>query len=115
MTEGTVNVYDQLATVSSSGAQQQYEIFQLAKRGKQHVHAGSVMAGSPEEAMSQAKEKFNSGKTVYNVWAIPTSSIRFTTPEEKDFWITLPEKRFRDAADYKGGDKLKNFLERTKN
>lgn len=115
MTEGTINVYDLLATVSSNGDQQQYEIFQLAKRGKQHVHAGSVMAGSAEEAMSKAKEKFNTGKTVYNVWAIPTSSIRFTTPEEKEFWITLPEKRFRDAADYKGGDKLKNFLERTKN
>jgi len=25
----------------------------------------------------------------------------------------LPEKKFRDASEYKGGDKLKNFLEKT--
>ena len=27
---------------------------------------------------------------------------------------TLPEKKFRDASDYKGGDKLKEFLARSK-
>jgi ring-1,2-phenylacetyl-CoA epoxidase subunit PaaB len=48
------------------------------------------------------------------VWVIERSKIRFTTPEEQDLWNTLPEKKFRDASDYKGGDKLKEFLERSK-
>jgi ring-1,2-phenylacetyl-CoA epoxidase subunit PaaB len=48
------------------------------------------------------------------VWAIQTDKIRFTSEEEKELWITLPEKKFRDASDYKGGDKLKHFLEKVK-
>jgi ring-1,2-phenylacetyl-CoA epoxidase subunit PaaB len=51
---------------------------------------------------------------MYNIWAVRTSDIRFTLPEEKELWLTLPEKKFRDASDYKGGDKLKEFLEKAK-
>ncbi|NOS55939.1 MAG: phenylacetic acid degradation b, partial [Cyclobacteriaceae bacterium] len=86
-------------------------IYHLPKRGKQHIHVGSVQASSPEEAMSEAKLKFNQGKIVFNIWAIETDKIRFTSSEEQELWLTLPDKKFRDAAEYKGGDKLKNFLE----
>ena len=114
-TEGDQNIYDILAIENlyppPSGVGGSYEIFHLLKRGKQHVHAGTVDAGSAEEAFSEAKKKFGTVKA-YNVWVVPTEKIRFTTPEEKDLWITLPEKKFRDAAEYKGGDKLKEFLER---
>lgn len=90
-----------------------YEIYHLLKRGKQHLHAGTVDAATPQEAMYIARQKFETDKPVYNVWAIRTTAIRFTSPEEKDLWNTLPEKKFRDAIDYKGGDKLKSFLERS--
>jgi len=112
LTDGTTNAYDLISDVASTGILT-YEIYHLAKRGKQHVHAGQVSAGSPEEAMSEAKKKFNS-KTIYNVWAIEVAKIRMTSSEEMDYWTTLPEKKFRDAADYKGGDKLKTFLEKSK-
>jgi ring-1,2-phenylacetyl-CoA epoxidase subunit PaaB len=114
MSEGDQNAYDSLADIKSEEAERkQFEIYHLMKRGKQHVHAGTVEATSPTEAMITAKQLFGS-KTVYNVWAIPTKSIRFTLPDEKDLWNTLPEKKFRDATDYKGGDKLKEFLERSR-
>lgn len=112
-TDGAVNAYDFITETSPSGKKDLFEIYHLPKRGKQHVQAGSVEAGSPEEAMAAAKRNFNS-KIVYNVWVIRKSDIRFTLPEEQDLWTTLPEKRFRDAADYKGGDKLKGFLEKRK-
>lgn len=113
LTEGDQNAYDSIPAVADdSGDKSSFEIYHLAKRGKQHVHAGTVNASSPLSAMTVAKTTFNTGKTVYNVWAIRTDKIRFTTPEEKDLWITLPEKKFRDASEYKGGDKLKNFLEK---
>jgi ring-1,2-phenylacetyl-CoA epoxidase subunit PaaB len=115
MTEGTTSAYDMLPpSVLASPEKTSYEIYHLLKRGKQHVHQGTVMAASPEEAMQVAKEKFPHDKTVFNIWAIRTGDIRFTTPEEQDLWVTLPEKKFRDASDYKGGDKLKEFLERQK-
>jgi Uncharacterized enzyme of phenylacetate metabolism len=116
LTEGSDNAYDQIKNDAGTfSAKESYEIYHLAKRGKQHLHAGTVSGGSPEEAMAMAKEKFNQpGKIVFNIWAIRTAAIRFTQPEDMDLWVTLPEKKFRDAADYKGGDKLKEFLEQTK-
>ncbi|MBI1769360.1 MAG: phenylacetic acid degradation b [Bacteroidetes bacterium] len=112
-TEGNQSAYE-LITAKPAGSQKKiFEIYQLAKRGKQHVNAGSVEADSPEQAMLLAKDLFNAGKIVYNVWAIEKDKIRFTTTEEKDLWNTLPEKKFRDASDYKGGDKLKEFLTRS--
>ena len=114
LTEGDKNVYDVLPEVAEqSGSKKNFEIYHLVKRGKQHVHAGMVQAVLPQEAMQLAGKQFNNGKVVFNVWAIATEAIRFTTDEEKELWLTLPEKKFRDASDYKGGDKLKEFLEKT--
>ncbi|MCW5912538.1 MAG: phenylacetic acid degradation b [Cyclobacteriaceae bacterium] len=112
LTEGESNAYDPIPETRESGIKKTYEIYHLAKRGRQHVHAGTVQAATPQHAMTEAKLQFNTGKTVYNVWAIANDAIRFTTPEEKELWLTLSEKKFRDASDYKGGDKLKEFLER---
>ena len=111
LTDGNQNVYDLLDVVKDGEEKKEFEIFHLAKRGKQHVHVGSVVAASPAGAMNKAKIQFNSGKTIYNVWAVDRSTIRFTTNEDEDLWLTLPEKKFRDAAEYKGGDKLNRFLE----
>lgn len=115
ITEGDKNIYDLIPEVTEqNGSKVSFEIYHLTKRGKQHVHVGEVMATTPSEAFARAKTKFNSSKIVYNLWAIETAKIRFTTPEENDLWITLPDKKFRDASDYKGGDKLKAFLEKEK-
>jgi ring-1,2-phenylacetyl-CoA epoxidase subunit PaaB len=115
MTEGNTSAYDVLPAITTSGqGKSEFEIFHLLKRGKQHIHAGRVVAGSALEAMHNAKQQLSAGKIVYNIWAVPTTEIRFTSAAEKDLWITLPDKKFRDASDYKGGDKLKDFLERVK-
>jgi ring-1,2-phenylacetyl-CoA epoxidase subunit PaaB len=112
MTEGERNAYDLIPDNPSTDGVTSYEIYHLLRRGKQHVHVGTVLASSPSHAIAVAKAKFNTGKIVFNIWAIPTDKIRFTTAEEKDLWLTLPEKKFRDAAEYKGGDRLKAFLEK---
>jgi len=114
-TEGDTNVYDLISKArEQAGEKITFDIYHLIRRGKQHVYTGSVTATNPLEAIAIAKANLNGGKTVYNVWAIRSDKIRFTTQEEKDLWITLPEKKFRDASEYKGGDKLKNFLEKNK-
>jgi ring-1,2-phenylacetyl-CoA epoxidase subunit PaaB len=115
MTDGATNAYDTLElNEESSSGNTTYEIYHLVKRGKQHIHAGTVRAESAASAMQAAASNLRGDKLVYNVWAIRTSDIRFTTPEDLDLWLTLPEKKFRDAAEYKGGDKLKNFLEKSR-
>jgi len=116
LTEGAINAYDLLsASPEPSEEKCSYEVYHLMKRGKQHVHAGQVMATGPNDALLQAKAKFKSDQVVYSVWAIRSEDIRFTSAEENDFWLTLPEKKFRDAAEYKGGDRLNQFLEKNKN
>jgi len=115
LTEGKQSVYDLISEMPESGAlKEKYEIFHLPKRGKQHVHTGTVFASDGEEAIRKAKKDFSSDKVIYNIWAIPASSIRFTSEVEEDLWLTLPDKKFRDAAEYKGGDKLRVFLEKIK-
>ncbi len=113
LTEGDKNAYDLIPEVAATAHPEGFEIYHLLRRGKQHVHAGTVLAGSPEEAMWKARQSLNT-KPVFNVWAVRAASIRRTSPEESILWETLPDKKFRDAADYKGGEKLKEFLERQK-
>jgi ring-1,2-phenylacetyl-CoA epoxidase subunit PaaB len=111
LTEGTLNVYDLISEAKLSSPTEPFEIFHLLKRGKQHIHAGTVQASDAASAMFIAKSQLKGDKTIYNVWAIRQANIRFTHQDDLDLWATLPEKKFRDALDYKGGDKLKSFLE----
>jgi ring-1,2-phenylacetyl-CoA epoxidase subunit PaaB len=113
-TEGNQSAYELISKDGEENDKGAFEIYHLTKRGKQHVHVGTVEANSPQDAMYRAKDLFGAGKIIYNVWAIEQDKIRFTSAEEKDLWTTLPEKKFRDASDYKGGDKLKEFLDRQK-
>jgi ring-1,2-phenylacetyl-CoA epoxidase subunit PaaB len=111
MSEGTVSAYDLIPEAGSEpNGDDTYEIYHLLKRGKQHLHAGTVSAANHRHAMSVAKREFGE-KLVFNIWAIRQTDIRFTTDSEQDLWLTLPEKKFRDAVEYKGGDKLKTFVE----
>jgi ring-1,2-phenylacetyl-CoA epoxidase subunit PaaB len=112
ITEGDVNIYQRIEDRSDQpGEKLSYEIYHLTRRGKQHVHTGTVQAVNAQDAMVKAKHQYNSGKGICSVWVIRTKDIRFTLPEEKDLWNTLPEKKFRDASAYKGGDKLSVFLQ----
>lgn len=112
MAEAAQNAYDLISEAPSNpGDEESYEIYHLLKRGKQHIHITTVTAGSPQQAMLRSREQAGDA-SVLNIWAVRTADIRFTTPEESDLWLTLPEKKFRDAAAYKGGDKLKALLDR---
>ena len=113
LTEGEDDAYHDIKETKTESHKESFEIFHLNKRGKQHVHAGTVMAGNHDEAMWVAKHELKSDKQVFNIWTARTKDIRFTSEEEQDLWLTLPEKKFRDAAAYKGGDKLKSFLEKS--
>jgi ring-1,2-phenylacetyl-CoA epoxidase subunit PaaB len=112
-TEGSKSVYDLLQPAENKlSPLRGFEIFHLAKRGKQHIHFKTVEASGADEALWEAKKSILPGNIFFNIWVIESGQIRKTHPEEKDLWITLPDKTFRDAAAYKGGDKLKNFLEK---
>jgi ring-1,2-phenylacetyl-CoA epoxidase subunit PaaB len=107
-----VNIYAELnpsGLLDSSSEVQDYEIFYLKRRGMQHVHAGRVEAVSAEAALFEAKAMLGEEASVVNVWVAPTASIRFSSPEEKDFWNTLPLKKYREAVVYKVQDRIEKF------
>ncbi len=114
ITEGEDDAYNHVDEVPTQGVKSRFEIFHLYKRGKQHLQVGQVEAFDHNEAMWVAKQQLRSDKQVFNIWAIRADDIRYTNREDLDFWNTLSEKKFRDAAAYKGGDKLKTFLEQSK-
>jgi ring-1,2-phenylacetyl-CoA epoxidase subunit PaaB len=111
-TDQQQNVYDLLQSEYAPVFEQpleRFEVYHQLKRGKQHIHAGTMEARSLTDAKSVAYSLF--GKTIaHNVWIMQTKNIRFTTTEESDLWNTLPDKKYRDAIDYKGGDLLNTFL-----
>jgi ring-1,2-phenylacetyl-CoA epoxidase subunit PaaB len=95
---------------TNKAAPTSFEIFQLLKRGKQPVQVMAIEAASPQQALLIAHRQCTTPMP-YAFWAIDRRDIRFTSPEEHDFWQTLPDKKFRDAAAYKGGEKLQRFLD----
>lgn len=106
------NVYEQVEEPTSKDSPANWEIFHLFRRGKQHQHAGTVEAGSPEEAFYEAKEQLDPGnpaKPVLNVWAIRSDDLHSLAEEGSDIWRTTPEKTFREALDYKGAEKIKAY------
>jgi ring-1,2-phenylacetyl-CoA epoxidase subunit PaaB len=112
------NVYDSIQDPSETGASKSsYEVFHLFKRGKQHVHAGSVQATSSDEAFYEAKMNLDPGnpaKPVLNIWLVKTDDIYASDEEDVELWLTTPEKTFREALDYKGADKIKKYKESKK-
>ncbi len=86
-----------------------YEVFVQSKRGKQHVHAGTVHAPDPELALVFAKEQFGRRQHCVNMWVVPSSEIFAFNYEDSDMFETTPEKIHRDPGGYKVRDKIEAF------
>lgn len=111
--EAEVSIYDSIvpATNVPDTSILSFEVFHLLRRGKQHVHVGSVEALNPEDAIYQAKKTMDPGKPVYNVWIVESDNVFQTETEDPNIWETLSEKTFREAIDYRGAEKIKKFKE----
>lgn len=110
LVENEENIYDLITPeYDEKPDKEHYEVFHLKKRGKQHVHQGSVLAGSYDEAIIKAKDAFYANP-VLNIWIIKEKNILQILQKDKDIWSTLPEKKHRDVTSYKASEKIKQFL-----
>ena len=108
------NIYDSIELSSTAaGETEEYQVFHLAKRGKQHKQVGTVSAASADQALVEAKKSYNTGQPVLNVWVAPSRKFWFSSEEDKVIWSTLKEKTHRDVISYKAADKLKAYKEKT--
>lgn len=89
-----------------------YEVFHQDKRGKQHVHVGTIHAPDPEMALVLAKEQYARRLTCANLWVVKTSDVYAFSYEDEDMFETTPEKLHREAAAYKSRDKIEEYKKR---
>jgi len=108
MEENVYDVLDMDATAEKLPVDD-FDVFHLYKRGKQHRHVGRVKAHDIPSAVMKARGEFNDGRPVLNVWLIRSVDIRVTRPEDQVIWSTLKDKTHREVISYRAGDKLKNF------
>ena len=109
-TEGKDSIYNYMPDMEAkAGATEAYDIFHLKKRGKQHHYVGQVSGVDHEDALRLAKEQFGDKLPICNVWVVRHEEMLWSDEGFADIWDTLPDKKYRDAAAYKAGDKLTNF------
>jgi len=114
ITENDEDIYDfiheEIMEGAEKGKNEAYQVFHLKKRGKQHVHVGELEATSFEEALFNAKSKFQEVKAILNIWVAKEEDfLKIEGEEFTDIWETLPEKKYRDAMDYRATEKIKKF------
>ncbi|GIV35028.1 MAG: hypothetical protein KatS3mg031_2563 [Chitinophagales bacterium] len=88
---------------------QTYEVFHQEKRGRHHVHVGSVHAPNAEMALIFAKEQFGRRKRCVNMWVVKTADIHAFSLEDEDIFSTTPEKIHREASGYRVADRITQF------
>jgi ring-1,2-phenylacetyl-CoA epoxidase subunit PaaB len=110
-TDEAVSVYSTLPPdlPAPAGAGEAYEIFHLKKRGKGHVHVGTVTAASPLEALAAARQQFGEVVPCVNVWVVPAAALLRSADEDRDLWATVTEKKYRDAINWKVQDRIERF------
>lgn len=109
-TDEAVSVYGTLAELPvPTGAGEAYEIFHLKKRGKGHVHAGTVPGESPLDALAAARAQFGEVTPCVNVWVVPAAAFLRSADEDRDIWATVTEKKYRDAINWKVQDRIDRF------
>jgi ring-1,2-phenylacetyl-CoA epoxidase subunit PaaB len=116
VTEGDTSVYDRIdkADATDTNGSTAFEIFHLEKRGKQHIHAGTVQANDYQMALKHAKNECITDKVIYNIWVAKVDDFYRSDVEDRDIWNTLSDKKYREPVAYKAGDKLKIFLEKNR-
>jgi len=87
-----------------------YEVFIRSARGLDHIHAGSLHAENPEQALLYARDVYIRRSEGVSIWVVAQNDI--TTSKEEDietFVEPMDEKPYRHATHYKLPDEVKNM------
>ena len=76
-----------------------WEVFVRAKRGLNHIHAGSVHAADAETAIQNARDTYTRRFEGVSVWVVPSSQIHASDDSEAMFEPFL-DKAYRHPTFY---------------
>ena len=78
-----------------------WEVFIRARRGLNHVHAGSLHAADAETALRNARDVYTRRQEGVSLWVVPAASIVASSPDERDaFFDPAGDKVYRHPTFY---------------
>ncbi len=78
-----------------------WEVFIRARRGLNHVHAGSLHAADAETALRNARDVFTRRNEGVSIWVVPSTEITASSPDERDaFFDPAGDKVYRHPTFY---------------
>lgn len=93
-------IADGLAPDGDAGREDEYRVFKKVHQRGSHVHAGSVLARSPIEALARAREAFSTPPALV-WWVAPARFFTETAVEDRpSMFEGAREKPYRDQAFY---------------
>lgn len=92
-----------------------YEVFARTSETGSHEHLFSLLASSPDMALSLARENFLRRCPVYSIWVVPRDQIAKSRTDDPDAFFRQP-KDYREAADYRYlADKWRQYRQEAMN
>jgi len=82
-----------------------YEVFRREKAGAPMVHAGSVMAATPDLALIYARESFGRRGESHALWIVPRAAV--IALDDADMLAPVLDRGYRSVEGYRMRDKLK--------
>lgn len=105
-TDNNVSAFTRLPDFTKIEFPAKFEVYILKRRGKQHTYLASVEAENADELT----QKLLAIQTpCLNIWLVPFQHLHTSKEDELNFWTTLPDKGYRDAAAYKSGERIAAF------
>ena len=78
-----------------------YEVFVRGKRGLNHVHAGSIRAADPTDAVRRGSAVYTRRSEGVSVWVALASDVTASAPEEREpMFSPSADKVFRHPTFY---------------
>ncbi len=77
-----------------------WEVFIRARRGLNHVHAGSLHAPDPETALQNARDVYTRRGEGVSVWVVASEHIHAFDPGDAVEFADANLKPYRDATHY---------------
>lgn len=78
-----------------------WEIFVRHRRGLTHIHAGSLHAAGPADAIARARKVYITREDGVSVWAVPSDDISATDPSEAEaLFAPFADKDYRYPTYY---------------
>lgn len=77
-----------------------YEVFAQTDPTSPHEHQFSLLASSPEMALTLAQENFLRRKTIHSIWVVPRTAVTKSSPHDRERFRRLA-KTYRLTDDYR--------------